>query len=262
MRCWGFAGNGRLGYCSLTQIGNDETPAAAGPVALETSSGGGCVRRSTTTPRPAPPSSGSRTADTSLASALRAQEARLRGLRGCRSRAGRHATRELRRARRLSGSRRAQARSHARTHRRRLLRACLKRHGRTPGGVTGLTGRAISRTTVELGFGAAGTETGRPPAAQTYVVKQSRRPIRGARGFRRAAALCNGRCRFATITAVGTKLTLTVSDLRPNTTYYYSVAARDNVSGRLGRRSRAVRVRTPSRAQDRRARSSPPGRPP
>jgi hypothetical protein len=87
-----------------------------------------------------------------------------------------------------------------------------------------------------LGFFAPGTDGNRPPAARSYVVKQSRRPIRGRRGFRRAQTLCHGRCRFA-VTRVG-------SNLRPRTTYYYAIAARDNVSGRLGRRSRAVRVRT------------------
>jgi len=37
---------------------------------------------------------------------------------------------------------------------------------------------------------------------------------------------------------------LTVNDLRLRTTYFYAVAARDNVSHRLGPRSRAVRIRT------------------
>ncbi len=65
----------------------------------------------------------------------------------------------------------------------------------------------------------------------------------GARGFRRGQSLCKGACRFS-ITNVGSKLMLTVTGLRPHTTYYYAVAARDNVSGRPGPRSRAVSVRT------------------
>ncbi len=34
VRCWGFAGQGRLGYANTTTIGDNETPASAGPVAL------------------------------------------------------------------------------------------------------------------------------------------------------------------------------------------------------------------------------------
>ena len=34
IRCWGFGGDGRLGYGNITNIGDDETPAAAGPVDL------------------------------------------------------------------------------------------------------------------------------------------------------------------------------------------------------------------------------------
>ncbi|HEV2786339.1 MAG TPA: hypothetical protein VGV67_08135, partial [Solirubrobacteraceae bacterium] len=36
VRCWGFAGNGQLGYGNMTNIGDDEDPAAAGPVNLGT----------------------------------------------------------------------------------------------------------------------------------------------------------------------------------------------------------------------------------
>lgn len=52
-----------------------------------------------------------------------------------------------------------------------------------------------------------------------------------------------GTRRFAEI-GLNAQLSLTVTDLRPRTTYYYTVAARDNVSGRLGPRSRTVGVRT------------------
>ncbi|HWI06438.1 MAG TPA: hypothetical protein VNT54_02850, partial [Solirubrobacteraceae bacterium] len=34
VRCWGYGANGRLGYCSETTIGDNETPGSAGPVAL------------------------------------------------------------------------------------------------------------------------------------------------------------------------------------------------------------------------------------
>jgi hypothetical protein len=96
-----------------------------------------------------------------------------------------------------------------------------------------------------LTFKAPGSDGRRPPPARAYLVKQSlRRPIRGARGFRRAQTLCKGSCRFKSVTRVGDRVTLVIEDLRPRTTYYYAVAARDNVSSRLGRRSRAVKART------------------
>jgi len=43
---------------------------------------------------------------------------------------------------------------------------------------------------------------------------------------------------------VGEKVRLTITDLRPRTTYYYAVAARDNVTGRAGARSPTVKART------------------
>ncbi len=177
------------------------------------------------------------------AAALRAQESRRRGLRSCLSKARRHTRRETGRARRLKGSRRARARRHARGHESRLRRACLKRWGRTPGRVTGLNARALSARTIVLTFKASGTHGNRSPAARTYLVKQSRRPIRGARGFRRAKSLCRGVCRFRP-SRVGATLTLRVTRLRPRATYHYSIVARDNVSRRLGPRSRAARART------------------
>ncbi len=94
-----------------------------------------------------------------------------------------------------------------------------------------------------LTFRAPGSDGSRPPAARSYLVKQSRRPIRSRRSFRRAQTLCGGACRFA-LTRIGEKVTLTITGLRPRTTYYYTIAARDNVSGRLGPRSRVVSART------------------
>jgi phosphodiesterase/alkaline phosphatase D-like protein len=46
------------------------------------------------------------------------------------------------------------------------------------------------------------------------------------------------------VTEVGSQIELTVTDLRPNTTYFYALAARDNVSRRLGPRSQTLRVQT------------------
>jgi len=106
-----------------------------------------------------------------------------------------------------------------------------------------LEARAVSKSRVALSFSAVGTDREKPPAARSYVIKQSRKPIRGARGFARAQTLCGGPCRFK-VTLVGAKATLTVQDLRPNTTYHYSVAARDNVSGRQGPHSVTVKART------------------
>jgi alpha-tubulin suppressor-like RCC1 family protein len=40
VRCWGYSGNGRLGYGNTNDIGDDETPGSVGPVAL-----GGLVAR-------------------------------------------------------------------------------------------------------------------------------------------------------------------------------------------------------------------------
>ena len=34
VRCWGFGGNGRLGYANTATIGDDETPGSAGPIEL------------------------------------------------------------------------------------------------------------------------------------------------------------------------------------------------------------------------------------
>jgi hypothetical protein len=66
------------------------------------------------------------------------------------------------------------------------------------------------------------------------------------RGARRAAKLCRGSCRYA-ITRVGSRVSLTITDLRPGTTYHYAVASYDNVSGRVGPRAATVAARTRSR---------------
>jgi len=110
--------------------------------------------------------------------------------------------------------------------------------------VKGLTARALAPTKILLSFRATGSDGSKAPAARAYLVKQSRRPIRTGRDFRRAAALCGGSCTFRRATEVGTRITLIVSDLRRHRRYFYAVAARDNVSKRLGRRSPTARVRT------------------
>lgn len=122
-------------------------------------------------------------------------------------------------------------------------RRCLSQFGRTPGPVTGLRTRTRGESQVELQFNAAGTDANHPPPARAYVVKQSLRPIRGAGGFARAKTLCHGSCRFP-VTQVGGRVSLTVTNLHPHTTYYYAVAALDNVSARPGPRSQVVKAKT------------------
>jgi hypothetical protein len=168
----------------------------------------------------------------------------LHGLRGCLANVKSHARREVRRARRLSGGRRARALRHARRHRRRLRRQCLKRYGRTPGRVTALKAHAKSRRRIVLTFKAPGSDGSSAPAARTYLIKQSQRPIRSARAFQRADSLCKGKCSFK-VTLVGDPITLTVTKLRRHTRYYYAIKARDNVSKRTGPRSRTVKARVP-----------------
>jgi hypothetical protein len=115
----------------------------------------------------------------------------------------------------------------------------LRRYGRTPGRVGALRARVVGRTKVVLSFTAAGSDATTNPAARAYVIRQSKRI--GGR-LQPATSLCHGICRFK-LTNVGTRVSLTVTDLDPRTTYSYSVAARDNVSNRLGPRV-TVRVRT------------------
>ena len=234
VRCWGYGGNGRLGLCGARTIGDDELPAAVGTVALS-----GAARCP-----PAPPAPRAVDRPATAPDPLAAEASRRRAMRACLASATRHARSEVRRARRLGGRRRARAMRHARRHRLLLRRRCTVRHGRIPGRVTGLRARPVSARAVVLNFRAPGTDGSRAPAARGYLVRQSRRPMRDARAFRRGQTLCSGSCRFGGLRTVGERVALTVEDLRPRTDYYYAVAARDNVSHRLGPRSRTVRVRT------------------
>ena len=169
--------------------------------------------------------------------------ARKRGWRSCLARV--NAAAKQARTLPQRGSKRQRALARRRLMRRLAIgrRRCVKKWGRTPGRVTGL--RAITRgmTQIELDFTAVGTSANSPPAATTYLVKQSLRPILGARSFASAPALCNDSCRFA-VTKIGTKIRLMITALLPRTAYYYQITARDNVSGELGPRSRPVMART------------------
>jgi len=104
-------------------------------------------------------------------------------------------------------------------------------------------GRALSSTRISLSFVAPGSDGSKPPAARSYLIRQSSSPIRGDRSFRRAQPLCRGSCRFA-VTRMGTKVSLAITDLRPHAGYYYAIVARDDVSGRLGPRSQTVKATT------------------
>jgi len=179
--------------------------------------------------------------------ALRLQDARMGDLRACRASATRGSrdarSRAQRRYRRQSRALASALREIARTAARRRAQ-CIKAFGRTPGRVTTLSARLTLRATVTLRFEATGSDGLKPPAARGYLVKQSTRPIRTTGQFERATALCKGTCRFDDITEPGADLTLKVTGLRRKTTYYYAIAARDNVSGRRGRRSRTISVKT------------------
>lgn len=230
VRCWGFGSAGRLGSCNQNSIGDNESPSAVRPIDFG-NSGDGCRVVM-------PPPGGGATSDPVADPGPPAKPADMpagpqppdpRSLETARGR-------ELRTCLRAAARRAKAARSPAR-------RACLTRHGRTPGRVTRVRARATSRTRVVLTFAAPGSDGRREPAARGYLVRQSLRPLRSGRDAAQAPALCRGSCRFEP-SAVGETITLTITGLLPRTTYYYAVAARDNVSNRLGPRSTTVRVRT------------------
>jgi len=259
VRCWGNGADGRLGLCSLADIGDNETPGSVAPVdvgaggaacptvaapALIPSPPSGPAAPAPPTPFPTPPAPA---APASAAQrALRAERIRAQGLKTCQSTALRAARSARARALRLYRSGTRQRAAALRSGARRAAQArtrCLSRFGRTPGGITALAARAGSSGKIVLTFRAAGSSGSSLPAARAYLIKQSLRPIGTPRAFRRAVALCRAACRFA-VTQVNTLIRLEVTNLRPRTTYYYSVAARDNVSRRTGPRSTTVRART------------------
>jgi alpha-tubulin suppressor-like RCC1 family protein len=226
VRCWGNGANGELGYCNAASVGETNTPGSVGPVNLTPGDGGQTCPGTGTTPGPSaggsPPSATPSTPATPPpAPGALATAARAAALRSCLAKAG-----------------------HAPKRRRALARKrCLTRFGRTPGAITGLIAASAGGTAINLLFNAAGTNGNQAPPAVGYLIKQSTRPIRTPRDFRRASALCAGDCAF-TLTSVGQPVTLTVTGLRPHTTYYYALLARDNVSNRCGPRSITVKATT------------------
>jgi alpha-tubulin suppressor-like RCC1 family protein len=221
VRCWGYGANGRLDYCNEAIVGDNEPPSAVGPVDFSPT-GAGCLVPVAAGPVAAaePPGPAPAAAAPAPGADARAREAqRLRALRSCLRAAAKRPARLRKRAR----------------------QACLRRHGRTPGRVGALRARVLGRTKIVLSFKAAGSDGRSDPAARSYLIKQIQR---GGRAASPVKTLCGGSCRFK-LTQTGTSVSLTVTDLRPHTTYTYTVAARDNVSKRLGPRV-AVRVRTRS----------------
>ena len=257
VRCWGRGSAGRLGYCDELTIGNDEPPAAAGPVALGQPGifrPPGCPAVVVPAPPPppppaavvdvpsaAPPGSPAAAPD-SLAEQLAAQRARAALFAACQRSSRTRFDADRRRARLLVGTRRRLALRQAAARAAQRRAACRRRHGRVPGRVTGLTAVATGGGKVRLTFRVAGTDGAKAPAARRYLVRQSLRPIRTAQDFRRAASLCGGSCSF-NVTSLRSSAILTVTRLRRNRRYHYAIAARDNVSSRLGPRSPAVAVR-------------------
>lgn len=114
-----------------------------------------------------------------------------------------------------------------------------------PGRPRGLSARAIGRGRVRLRFRAPASDGRSGPPVRRYIVKQATRPIRGARGFRRARSLCRSSCRFGA-RRVGARLTLTVRRLCPGRRYYYAIRAKDE-GGNVSRvaRFKVVRARGP-----------------
>ena len=264
VRCWGRSANGELGYCATSSIGDDETPGSAGPVDLGVSGSPGAACAAGPPPEPTPTPTATPTAAPSAEPpvptstppggepyelpgtlALRAQARRAASLVGCVMGVERQAWVERSRAGRRRRSRPARRGAQRRLKRRSVRRRgrCKQRFGRTPGRVTELAAGATTAGKVVLTFRAPGSDGQNPPAARTYLIKQSLRPIRNARDFKRAQALCKGTCRFS-VTELDAEVTLSITDLRQDRMYYYAVTARDNVSARLGPRSTTVKAKT------------------
>ncbi len=179
VRCWGNGENGRLGSCNLTTIGDDESPASAGPVDLGVpgSPSAGCATTPPTPPSgnappgpaPAPgpdpgtPPPGSTPPSPTPDDGLAAQRTRATALKNCLNQVARRALSERRRARRLSSSTRNRTLRQITRRTANRRGNCLKRHGRTPGRITTLDARATGRRSIQLNFRATGTQASKPP---------------------------------------------------------------------------------------------------
>ena len=103
----------------------------------------------------------------------------------------------------------------ARVARRDKCRSDVRAHA-GPGDVACTRPARRRATVIAVRFKASGTDGSKMPAARGYLVKQSRRPIRTAADFERAAALCQGTC-SVDVTRPGATITLTIKDLRRHT---------------------------------------------
>jgi alpha-tubulin suppressor-like RCC1 family protein len=256
VQCWGLGTSGVLGHCNDQNVGATNTPGSVAPVDIGYG-GAQCPPAPATTPPPATgtttttptsttPAAPTQPGPSAFAAGLRAQTLRANGFHACLTRA---ATRErtareraMRRYRRPSRTRARLLRKIARSANTADAR-CVHRFGRKPGRVTKLAAAPGAGRRIVLNFKAVGSNGSSPPAARSYLIAQSQRPIRTARDFSHAAKLCGGRCTFP-VTQLDTPITLNVTNLQPGTTYYYAVAARDNVTGRPGPRTPAVRAKT------------------
>ena len=240
VRCWGYGGNGRLGYCNQSNVGDAPatTPDMTGPVNLVPGDGGELC------PPPAPVNfSPPSIASPTVAGPTSTEGHRERGWRNCLAAVSARAKHSSAPTHRGSKRQRAKARRRLAHRLARGRKLCVKAWGRRPGQVTGLRAIVRGRTKIELDFIAPGTNANNPPAATTYLIKQSTHPIRDQHDFTAAQALCEGACRFS-VTSTATKIKLTITALRPRTTYYYAVAARDNVTGQPGPRSQTAKGTT------------------
>lgn len=102
----------------------------------------------------------------------------------------------------------------------------------TPGTIRDLVATAQSDTAIKLEFSAPGSYgvVGPPPAR--YVVAQSSSPITSDAAFATATVLCDGECPLVAKN-IGDRLSLTVANLSPGTTYHYAVRG-INDTGRKG----------------------------
>lgn len=114
-----------------------------------------------------------------------------------------------------------------------------------PGTVDDLSALPLTGRKIRLSFGAVGSDGNDGPPARKYVIRQTKKgPIDSARAFEEARPLCGGVCRFGP-DEIGDKLRLVVTDLRPRTTYYYALRAKDD-AGNLGLLSNDASAKTPA----------------
>ena len=248
VQCWGLGSAGALGHCNDATVGATNTPGSVPPVDIGYG-GAECPPvppPATTTTPPAPTPSPTPPGPSAYAAGVRAQTLRAKGLRACEA----GATRKERAARKRT----LRLYPHTSGRRKRLLRGiaraasaadarCLHKFSRTPGRVAKFSATARANGTIALQFDAVGSDGTSPPAARSYLIRQSARPVRTLHDWGRASALCAQSCTFP-VTQPGTPITLIVTHLHSHATYYYAIAARDNVTGQAGPLSATVHAKT------------------